>query len=151
MRQNGAGIPDTRPYGFLYMTDNESVETKFIAAKLYAKIVGATKTIKSNGFTASDNRFTYTGKRPLTVRAHVIISAKAPENNADISLAIHKNGLELVMPNSSKNTPTKGEGFQLALETVLDLVQGDYIEVFVKNNGSAAPLIVRDLQFRVSE
>jgi hypothetical protein len=151
MRQNGAGVPDTHPYGYLFMNDNESVITRYIATNLYTKIAGATTTLKSNSFVTTDNRFTYKGKRPLTVRVFALIGAKAPEANADFSIAIQKNGLVQIAPNASKTTTAKGEGFQLFLETVVDLVQGDYLELFIKNNNTTAPIIVRDLQFRISE
>jgi hypothetical protein len=151
MRQNGAGVPDTRPYGYLYMNDNDAVLTKYIAANLYAKITGSTTTAKSNSFVADNNRFTYKGKRPLTVRVFALVGAKAPEANADFSIAIHKNGLTQLAPNASKTTVTKGEGFQILLETVVDLVQNDFLEVFIKNNNTTTPIAVRDLQFRISE
>jgi hypothetical protein len=56
-----------------------------------------------------------------------------------------------VAPNSSINVSAKNEGYQLILETEVDIVQGDFLEVFIKNNVNSTPIIVKDLQFRVSE
>jgi hypothetical protein len=151
MRQNGASVPDTRPYSYLYMADNQTATTKFISPNLYTKIEGKTTDLKTNSFNHDNNRFTYNGKRPLTVRAHAIIGARAPENNSDFAIALMKNGLTQIAPNASKVTMTKGEGFQIVLETVVDLLQGDFIEVYIKNNNTTTPIIVRDLQFRISE
>lgn len=151
MRLNGAGVPDTRPFGFMYMNDNEPfAQTKFLSTNLYTKIVGATTSSKVDAFIATDNRFTYTGKRPLLVRATVNIGARAPENNSDFSIVVMKNGLTPVAASSSKVTLNKGEGFQINLETIVELIQNDYIEVFLKNNSTATPITVRDLQFKVS-
>ena len=46
---------------------------------------------------------------------------------------------------------SKTESFQIILETEVDLIAGDYIEVFIKNNLTTSSILVNDLQFRVSE
>jgi hypothetical protein len=150
MRQNGAGIPDTKPYGYVFMNENQ-MPTKLITPQLFTKIAGNTTTIKGDGFTAESNKFTYTGKRPLSARIYVNAGGKIPEANSDYSIAIFKNGLIQVAPNSSINVSAKNEGYQLILETEVDVVQGDFLEVFIKNNVNSTPIIVKDLQFRVSE
>ena len=150
MKQNGAGIPDTKHYGYVYMNDNP-VATRIITPNLFTKIAGETTTIKADGFTISSNRITYTGKRTLNARVYINAGGKTPEANADLSVAVYKNGLIQVAPNSSISVGAKNEGFQLTLETIADLNQGDYLEVFIKNNATTTPIIVKDLQFRVSE
>jgi hypothetical protein len=150
MRQNGTGIPDTKPYGFVYMNDNP-IPTKTISPNLFTKVAGETTTIKADGFTVTSNRLTYTGKRPLSARVYINVGGKTPEANSDLSVAVYKNGLIQVHPNSSISLATKNEGFQLTLETIADIVQGDYLEVFIKNNVTTTPIVVKDLQFRVSE
>lgn len=150
MGQNGAGIPDTKPYGYLYMNDNPT-STKIISPNLFTKIAGETATIKSDGFMISSNRITYTGKRLLNARIYINVGGKTPEANSDLSVAVYKNGLIQVAPNSSISVGTKNEGFQLTLETIADINQGDYLEVFIKNNVNTTPIVVKDLQFRVSE
>jgi hypothetical protein len=150
MGENGAGLPDTKPYGYLYMNDNP-VATKLISPNLFTKIAGETTTIKSDGFTVSSNRISYTGKRQLNARVYINVGGKTPEANSDLSVAVYKNGLIQVAPNSSISVGAKNEGFQLTLETIADLNQGDYLEVFIKNNANTTPIIVKDLQFRVSE
>ncbi len=150
MRQNGAAVPDTKPYGFIYMNDNYKI-TKFISPTLYTKVNGKTNTVKANSFTATDNRFTYTGKRTLTAKVYVNVGASPTEGSSNFSIAILKNGLEQIAPNASKATDSKSESFQIILETEVDLVSGDYIEVFIKNNLTTSAILVNDLQFRVSE
>ena len=150
MRQNGAGVPDTKPYGYMYMNDNYKV-TKFISPTLYTKVNGKTTTIKSNSFVATDNRYTYTGKRALIVKVYVNVGATPSEGSSNFSIAILKNGLEQIAPNASKASDSKSESFQIILETEVDLITGDYIEVFIKNNLSTGAILVNDLQFRVSE
>lgn len=150
MRQNGAGLPDTKPYGYLYMNDNP-VATKLISPNLFTKIAGETTMIKADGFTLNNNRITYTGKRILNARIYINVGGKTPEANSDLSIAVYKNGLTQVAPNSSISVGSKNEGFQITLETIAEINQGDYLEVFIKNNVNTTPIIVKDLQFRVSE
>jgi hypothetical protein len=150
MRQNGAAVPDTKPYGFMYMNDNYKI-TKFISPTLYTKINGKTNTVKANSFTAADNRFTYTGRRTLTAKVYVNVGATPTEGSSNFSIAILKNGLEQVAPNASKATDSKTDSFQIILETEIDLITGDYVEVFIKNNLTTSSILVNDLQFRVSE
>lgn len=150
MGQNGAGVPDTKPYGFVYMNDNQ-MPTKFISPSLFTKVAGITTTMKSDGFKVESNKFTYTGKRLLNARVYINVGGKTPEANSDFSVAVYKNGLLQIAPNSSLSVSGKNEGFQLTLETIVNITQGDYLEVFVKNNVNTTPLTVRDMQFRVSE
>ena len=150
MRQNGAAVSDTKPYGYMYMNDNYKI-TKFIASTLYTKVNGKTNTVKANSFTATDNRFTYTGKRTLTAKIYVNVGASPTEGSSNFSIAILKNGLEQIAPSASKATDSKSESFQIILETEVDLITGDYIEVFIKNNLTTSAILVNDLQFRVSE
>jgi hypothetical protein len=140
MRQNGAGLPDTKP-----------VPTKLISPNLFTKIGGETTTIKSDGFAIASNRITYTGKRTLNARVYINVGGKTPEANSDLSVAVYKNGLIQIAPNSSISVGLKNEGFQLTLETIAEINQGDYLEVFIKNNANTTPIVVKDLQFRVSE
>lgn len=150
MRQNGIGIPDTKPYAFLYMNDN-LISTKLISPNLFTKIAGETTSIKADGFTVSSNRITYNGKRHLNARIYINASGRTPEANSDLSVAVYKNGLIQIAPNSSIAVTAKNEGFQLTLETIADIAQNDYLEVFIKNNVNSTAIVVKDLQFRVSE
>lgn len=150
MRQNGIGLPDTKPFGFVYMNDN-ATPTKLISPNLFTKIAGETTIIKADGFTVSSNKVIYTGKRPLNARVYINVGGKTPEANSDLSIAVYKNGSTQIAPNSSISIGAKNEGFQLTLETIAEINQGDYLEVFIKNNVTTTPIVVKDLQFRVSE
>lgn len=82
----------------------------------------------------------------------VILSAKAPANNSDFSIGIAKNGFVISAPIASMAPSTNNQSFQINLNTEVDLVNGDYIEVgLTKNNNNTNSLIVDELQFRVSE
>lgn len=148
MQQN-AGIPDTRFYGFMYMNNN-AVATSVPVPGTYYKVAGTTTLIKAQKFTVSNNRFTYVGKTDITAKVLAIIGGKSPVNNADFSIAVAKNGVVISFPNSSMGSMINNQGYQIVLETEVDLSTNDYIEIFItSNNGNTNSIVVSDLQFRV--
>ena len=55
-------------------------------------------------------------------------------------------------PNATMGAMTNNQGYQISLETEVDLSTGDYLEVFIKrNNAAVTSVIVSDMQFRVRE
>lgn len=153
MMGNGAGIPDSKGAGFVYMNEN-TAPTGFKNVQLFTKINGTTKTLKSNKFTTpSPNKFIFTGKRSTTLNVFGSISAVASstEDGNSYSIAVMKNGTEVVLPNASVSNIGRGQGFQLSLQTQVEMVSGDYIELFLKNNNNTTPIVVTDMLFKVSE
>jgi hypothetical protein len=150
---NGVGIPDSKGSGYLFMNEN-TMPTGFKAITLFTKVLGTTKTLKSNKFTtAASNKFVFTGKRQTTlnVYANVAASASPTEDGNSYSISVMKNGSEIVLPNSSVTNVAKGAGFQLNLQTQVDMIGGDYIELYIKSNSNTTPIVVSDLLFKVSE
>ena len=150
MRQN-TYIPNSRAFSSLYMNDN-ATPTSLPVSSTYYKIAGTSVTSAQQRFTGSDNRLTYTGKEGITSKILITIGAKAPANNVDFSIAVAKNGIVIPTPNGSMAASAINQSFQLTLATEADIVQGDYLEVFIrKNNGNTSDLIVEELQFRVTD
>jgi hypothetical protein len=153
MINNGAGVPDSKGNGYLYMNDN-TVPTGFKTVNSFGKVAGVTKTLKSNKFTTSAaNKFNFTGKRLTSLNVFASVSAKASANedgNA-YSICIMKNGTEQILPNSTVSGLNRNQGFQLNLQTQVEMIAGDYIEVFIKSNNNTTPITVSDLQFKVYE
>lgn len=149
MQQN-TGIPDTRSFAYTYMNGNATTTT-FPAVGTYTKILGSTTLISGQKYSASNNRFTYIGKQDITSRVFATIGARAPGNNTDYTIAIAKNGTVITSPTSSLGPLSNNQGFQIVLETEVELSTGDYIEVFIRSNAGTLALAVSDLQFRVGE
>lgn len=153
MHMNGVGVADSKGMGYLYMNDN-TAPTGFKTASLYTKVNGTTKVLKSDKFTTpSSNKFVFTGKRSTTLNVFAAVSAKssATDDGNGYSIAIMKNGTELIAPNSTVANLGRNAGFQLTLQTQVELISGDYIEVWLKSNTNTTPIVVSDLQFKVSE
>jgi hypothetical protein len=77
--------------------------------------------------------------------------ASATDDANSYSIAVMKNGTEVVLPNASVSNIGRGQGFQLSLQTQVEMVSGDYIELFLKNNNNTTPIVVTDMLFKVSE
>lgn len=149
MQQN-TGITNTKSFGYSY-ADGNTTPTTFSGVETYTKILGTTTLITGQKFSASSNRFTYTGKEDINSRVFASIGANAPANSTDYTIAIAKNGIVIPAPSASLGPLSNNQGFQIVLETEVDLSTGDYIEVFIKSNSGTTTLTVSDLQFRVVE
>lgn len=150
MRQN-THIPDSRAFSFIYFNNN-STSTSLTTVGTFYKIAGTTTVINQKRFIAASNKLTYDDVEPITGKIVVVMGAKAPANNSDFSIGIAKNGTIISAPIASMAAATNNQSFQITLITEIDLVQGDYIEVFIaKNNSNTNTIIVTDLQFRATD
>lgn len=151
MLNNSTGIPNSRSFAFMYMNNN-TISTSLPIVSTYYKVAGNTIALKEQKFTSENNKITYQGKRSITTLVFATVGGKSPVNGADFSIVIAKNGVVLPAPNSSMGEMIANQGFQITLETEVDLNTNDYIEVFIKsNNSNTDSAIITDLQFRVSE
>ncbi|GGD32728.1 hypothetical protein [Flavobacterium orientale] len=150
MRQN-TNIPDSRAFSFIYFNNNETPTTLTTVGTFY-KIAGTATIVNQKRFITANSRMTYNDVEPITGKIVVTIGAKAPANNSDFSIGIAKNGTMITAPIASMAAASNNQSFQITLNTEVDLVLGDYIEVFIaSNNSNTSSVIVNDLQFRVTD
>ncbi|MEX2349314.1 MAG: hypothetical protein WD554_00390 [Flavobacteriaceae bacterium] len=151
MQQN-TNIPDSRAYSYIYFNANTTQTSLPPSSNVFYKITGAPTVINQQRFIAGNNKLTYTGNEPIVGRVTVIIGAKAPSNSVEFSMALAKNGIEIPIPAASMGAATNSQAFQITLNTEVDLVANDYIEVFLRsNNANAISLAVSDMQFSVTD
>ncbi|MGV3503538.1 MAG: hypothetical protein ACO1O1_07505 [Adhaeribacter sp.] len=148
MQQN-VGIPNSRSYGYLY-NNNNAVATNLPLANTYYKIAGNTILTKQQKFTGTNNRLTYTGKKDIIARFFAVAGGKAPANAADFTIAIAKNGVVIPAPNASLGSMTNNQGYQIVLQTEVEMSTNDYIEIFIKSTVSGS-IVISDIQFRVND
>jgi hypothetical protein len=146
MQQN-TDIPNSYAYGYMYMNDNATATT-FASTGTYYKVLGTTTATKEIRFTGASNRFTYTGKNDIVSRIFASIAANAPSNSSGYSIAIAKNGTVITAPSGSISSLTNNQGFQISFESNINMVTGDYLEIFIKSNNTSN-LTISDLQFRI--
>lgn len=149
---SNSGIPNTRAFSFLYMTDN-AIVTNLPQPGIYSKIAGNTITVNAKKFSATTtNRITYIGKTPIVGKVSVIIGGKAPVNESDFAIVIAKNGVIIPDPTASMASASKDQSFQISFITELDLATNDFVEVFIRSkNNNALSLVVEEMQFRITD
>jgi hypothetical protein len=132
--------------------NNNTVLTALPVVGTFYKIAGTTTTVKEQRFTATANRLTYTGKEGISAKVYIVAGAKSPATSSDFSIALAKNGTVIPIPNGSMATADNNQSFQVTLTTEVDMVAGDYVEAFIRtNNVNATSLVVKELQFRVTD
>lgn len=150
MRQN-TGIPNTRAFGSLYMTNN-ATSTNLTTVGTYYKIAGTTTAGTQQRFTASNNRLTYTGVEGITGKILAIAGAKSPCANGEFTIVIAKNGTVVSTSTGSMAPSANNQSFQVIISTEVDLATNDYLEVFIKTlNSNTNTITMEELQFRITD
>jgi hypothetical protein len=148
MLQN-SGVANSRAYCYLYNNDNTTA-TQLTAAGTYYKVAGNTVVTTRQKFSGSTNRLTYLGKRDIIAKIFAVAGGKAHINAADYTIAIAKNGVVIPAPNASLGSLSNNQGFQIVLQSEVEMKTNDYIEIFIKS-GSSGSVVITDLQFRVND
>ena len=131
--------------------NNNTVPTGFSSTTGYFKIQDITFLIRQQKFTSANNQVTYIGKSPISVPTTTVIGGKSPQANSDYFIVIGKNGTAIPLPEASIGSMLNGQKFQIVLESDVDLVTGNFLEIGIRNSFNINGVIVYDLQFRISE
>ncbi|MDX5346133.1 MAG: hypothetical protein LPJ89_06170 [Hymenobacteraceae bacterium] len=149
MKQN-AGVADSRVYGSLHMNNNTTL-TSVVQQNQYSKIAGSTTSVKLERFSApAHNTLQYTGKYDISGKVYVGVAGASHANGADITVAIAKNGTAIPMPAASIRGLSPNQSFHMSFVAEVDLVTGDFIEVFIKSNVTG-DINVTDMQMRITD
>ena len=126
------------------MTNNATVTT-ISTVDTPVKALGTTTANTINQkFTHTDNRLTYVGAliRDFQVTATVSLTSG---NNKVIGVYVAKNGV--VIPSSEMYSTTSGSGRaeSLTCQTILELNENDYVEIWVENSSTSDDITVEYL------
>ena len=145
-------IPNTRAYCYVYM-DGNATATALTTQNVYYKIAGTTTAITTQKFTAgTSNKMIYIGKESITAQITIVIGGVSPAAGADYQLAVAKNGTVVSSPSSTTAIMSNTQAFQITLLAEASLTTNDYLEVFIRRNGtSGESLIIDNIQFRVRD
>jgi len=141
---NSKGIENTAEIGNYYMTNNATVTT-ISTVDTPVKALGTTTANAINQkFTHTDNRLTYVGAliRDFQVTATISLTSG---NNKVIGVYVAKNGV--VIPSSEMYSTTSGTGRSesLTCQTILELNEGDYVEIWIENSSTLDDITVEYL------
>ena len=141
---NNVGITNSRAVAQYFMNGNATA-TSVASSGVAYKVAGTT----TNGsitskFTHTNNRQTYTGSISKAFTITATLSVESGNNN-QIGCYIAKNGSVLTDSEIYITTNATGRAEGAAVQTVTDLTDTDYIEIFVENDTGTTDITVTDL------
>ena len=136
---NCIGITNTSTKGLIYMINNATDTTIGTTnVNVWVKAAGTTTSGSLSKFTSpSNNRLTYTGAFSQSFMIQVNASVRSSGTNQIISIGVAKNGTILAETEMTIRTSISNQEYPGSTLAVIDMVATDYIELFVKNTGSA--------------
>jgi hypothetical protein len=141
---NCKGIDNTAEIGNYYMLNNATATTIASSGVAY-KISGTTTANTINQkFSHSDNRLTYTGGLIRDFQVSATASLTSGNNNV-IGLYVAKNGVVISSSEMYATTSSGGRAESIACQTILDMEENDYIEIWVENDSSTTDITVEYL------
>lgn len=100
-----------------------------------------------NGLTHTNNRITYSG--PATVFQLLGIASLTSSPNVQINIAFFKNGELWPCSEQDVTTGTGGRANNVTSSCLIELEEGDFVEVYVKNVTSTANVTLDNLNVTV--
>lgn len=141
---NVKGVENTAEIGNYYMLNNATTTT-ISQTETPVKVAGTTTANAINQkFSHTDNRLTYTGSliRDFEVLANASFTSG---NNQVIGLYVAKNGTVIASSEMYATTSGSGRAESINCQTIVELVENDYVEVWIENETSASNITVEYL------
>ena len=141
---NSKGIENTAEIGNYYMTNNATATT-ISTVDTPVKALGTTTANAINQkFTHTDNRLTYVGALIRDFQVTATASLTSGNNNV-IGLYVAKNGVVIASSEMYSTTSSGGRAESITCQTILELNEGDYVEMYVENTTAATNITVEYL------
>jgi hypothetical protein len=140
------GSPD---YGNMFDFSSASVTTVSSSGTYYL-LNCSTTSLYTRGFTHSNARLTKVGDAygPIKMEGNLAVSSN---NNAEIHAKFFKNGIEIPCSLGSMVMSSGGKGNTIPFHCITDMVDGDYVEVWVSNESSAHNITLENMNIILSE
>lgn len=131
--------------GTLYMQANSTV-TDIVTQNVGVKIAGTTTAGTNNiRFSHSNNRLTYVDGRDRLFMFSAIGDAINGGNNDQYGFSFYKNGSLIAESEKILTADSAGRAGVFAIQAIIDLVSGDFVEVFVRNVSNTADVTISHL------
>jgi hypothetical protein len=143
---NNTGVINTATTGVMTMQGNATATT-VSATDVEYKAAGITvlDTSVSQKFSMPvDNRLQYDGAINRQFRCTAMLTVTSG-NNVQVGVYFGKNGTPIVNSEMYATTDGNGRFENMAVQTVVELTQGDYMEVFVENATNTTDITLADL------
>lgn len=147
---NCKGIVNSSEIGQAYYTNN-TVQNGIATQNVFEKIEGITTASPINQkFAHTNNRLTYTGGLARSFKITAAISANSVvTNSVVIKTRVAKNGVTIAESESQATTSASGRNENFLSQAIVELLQNDFIEIFIANETNANNLLVTELNFIV--
>jgi hypothetical protein len=143
---NNTGVVNTSTTGVMTMQGNATATT-VSATDVEYKAAGITTldTSVSQKFSMPvDNRLQYDGAINRQFRCTAMLTLTSG-NNVQVGVYFGKNGTPITNSEMYATTDGNGRFENMAVQTVVELSQGDYMEVFVENATNTTDITLADL------
>lgn len=136
-----------RPYGNMF--DFSSGSTTTVTEDIWVKLNTSTTSLFTSGFTHSNNRLTYVGSGTQIIKMEGISSVSSGSNNV-IHFSFYKNGSIIPCSEQDVTIGSSGRANACPFHCVTTMVDGDYIEVWVKNGSSSTSIVLQHVNVILS-
>lgn len=135
------GIPNSSSVANYWMRENLTATTISVIGDP-VKVAGTTTNgASTQRFTHTNNRATYIGSLTQNFKVEAIVSFTTG-NNQKVGIYIAKNGVPVTDSEMYATTSGSGDAESIAVQTVLELQQNDYIEVWIENTSATQNITV---------
>jgi hypothetical protein len=143
---NCKGIVNSSAIGQMYYTNN-TTQNPIATTGAFEKILGTTTASSINQkFSHTNNRLTYTGALARSFKVTSFVSANSVTTNAvTILVRIYKNGVAIAESEAQASTSATGRNESFPSQAIIEMVQNDYVEIFIANASNANNLLATEL------
>lgn len=143
---NCKGITNTAEIANYTMLNNATA-TVISAVNTPTKVLGTTTANAINQkFTHSNNRATYSGELVKDFQITAVASLFGSSNRV-IGMYVAKNGSVITTSEMYATTSGSGRAESVTVQTITELVNGDYLEIWVENSTDSTNVTVEYLNF----
>lgn len=143
------GIAPTTTSAECYMTANGTA-TNIGSTATYFKSAGTTSSSNLSRFSMpANNRLTYLGKKPTSRIVAVAGSISCSNSNQTLRVVISKNGVVVAKSEQEIRISTNNQSVPFIVQSYVDFVENDFIEVFVRNTSSTSSVTVEYLNITI--
>jgi predicted RecA/RadA family phage recombinase len=141
---NNKGVVNSAAIGGYYMTNN-ATSTAIASTAQFYKIAGTTTPITyRQKFTHTSNRESYNGKIARYFKVSGIVSAQAGSGHL-LVVRVAKNGTTLIESEAQSSTSSNNRSENIKFQCVVELVETNYIEIFIANQTATTAVTVTEL------
>jgi len=124
--------------------------TTISSTGVYYKVNANTTSNYTKGFTHTNGRLTKVGDgyNPIKLEGNIAFQGS---NNDEIHILFYKNGVAIPCSLGTKVIGGSGKGDTIPFHCMTDMVDGDYIEVYVANISGARDVTLENMNVIISE